>query len=529
MLKELLKTYSKDLRTYLIMSACYVVMDVTVLVIVNTVFYKVLPDQPIYWYLIFFITVVLVMIIFNMRAQKKCVRLIETIVSDIRENIIEKVRNAELESFEKLGKSRIYNTLTLDTQIISEIIRMLMGATEIFFMIIGLLLYSILVHPLTFLFIFAVMGTGSLIYAYRFIKIKKWLLLARKKEEELFESTGDLLYGFKELRINNQKNDAFFHQNLKVKSAETRKYRIKAEHSFATNNVLSVLTENIVFIPILFILPVVGNLSIHALYVSITVLLFIPFGLLKETIPYLFRAGISVERVNELGEELKKIRTERTVPAKKIQGFGEIRYNQLSFRYTDKYGSPLFSIENISLSVRAGETLFIVGGNGSGKSTLLKVITGLYRPLSGSMEIDGSEVEIAEHQYLFSVIFADFHLFDRLYGLTHINKQEIDKWLRIMQLSHRVKFEEDRFNTLELSTGQRKRLAMTAAIMEDKPVYIFDEWAADQAPRFREFFYTELLPQFKARGKTVIAVSHDDRYFHVADRILKLEYGRIKG
>ncbi|MCP4105516.1 MAG: cyclic peptide export ABC transporter [Desulfobacteraceae bacterium] len=529
MLKELLKPYSKELKKYFFLSACYVTMDVIALVIINTVFSKVLPNSPTQRYFILFIGVVLLLLTFYMRSQKNCVRLIETIVSDTREKIIEKVRNADLESFEKLGKSNIYNSLTLDTQIISEIIYMFMGATEMFFFITGLLIYSILVHPLTFLFIFSVLGFGSLIYAYRFIKIREWLMQARQKEAELFGSVSDLLYGFKELRVNDFKNDDFFHRNLKMKSAENRRYRIKAEQAFAASNVVSTVTENIVYIPILFILPVVGELSIHALFVSITVLLFLPFAFLKETIPYLFRAGVSVERVNQLEEELKKARVEEadTVPVKKISGFREIRYHRISFTYTDKYGTPLFSIKDISFSVRAGETLFIVGGNGSGKSTLLKVLTGLYSPLSGSIEVDGSEIEIAGHRYLFSVIFADFHLFDRLYGLTDINKEKMDKWLKIMQLSDKLELKGNQFSTLDLSTGQRKRLAMIATIMEDKPVYIFDEWAADQVPHFREFFYKELLPQFKAQGKTVIAVSHDDRYFHVADRVLKLEYGRL--
>jgi putative ATP-binding cassette transporter len=66
-----------------------------------------------------------------------------------------------------------------------------------------------------------------------------------------------------------------------------------------------------------------------------------------------------------------------------------------------------------------------------------------------------------------------------------------------------------------------------AAYLEDRPVYLFDEWAADQDPLFKEMFYREFLPELKSRGKTVIVITHDDRYFPVADRIIKLENGQV--
>ncbi len=129
---------------------------------------------------------------------------------------------------------------------------------------------------------------------------------------------------------------------------------------------------------------------------------------------------------------------------------------------------------------------------------------------------------------MFSAIFHDFHLFDRLYGLKEVDGQRVNDLLKVMRLDNKLKFDGKKFSTLDLSAGQKKRLAMAVAIMEDKPIYVFDEWAADQDPQFRRYFYETLLPSFKAQGKTVIAVSHDDRYFHVADRVINLEYGRIR-
>jgi len=58
-------------------------------------------------------------------------------------------------------------------------------------------------------------------------------------------------------------------------------------------------------------------------------------------------------------------------------------------------------------------------------------------------------------------------------------------------------------------------------------VYLFDEWAADQDPVFKKVFYTQLLPELKARGKAVLVISHDERYFGAADRVIRLDYGKL--
>lgn len=144
------------------------------------------------------------------------------------------------------------------------------------------------------------------------------------------------------------------------------------------------------------------------------------------------------------------------------------------------------------------------------------------------MDIDGSKIEnIASIRSLFSAVFSDFNLFERLYGISDINPDRVKEWIEIMELEDKVQFENGRFTTLDLSTGERKRLSLVAAVMEEKPICILDEWAAEQSPRFRKYFYESLLPRFKDLGKTVIAVTHDDMYFHAADRVLKLEYGRL--
>ena len=81
------------------------------------------------------------------------------------------------------------------------------------------------------------------------------------------------------------------------------------------------------------------------------------------------------------------------------------------------------------------------------------------------------------------------------------------------------------FSTTHLSHGQRQRLALLGAYLEDRPIYVFDEWAANQEPQFRNIFYRQILPELKARGKLAVVISHDDRYFDVADRLIRLTSG----
>ncbi|MEN8219997.1 MAG: ATP-binding cassette domain-containing protein [Pseudomonadota bacterium] len=198
-----------------------------------------------------------------------------------------------------------------------------------------------------------------------------------------------------------------------------------------------------------------------------------------------------------------------------IQTFQEIRLADITFHYREKSGKSLFSIGSINMTIKQGEMLFIVGGNGSGKSTLLKLLTGLYYPATGFLYVNDDEIDSSNYQSyreLFAIIFTDFHLFDRLYGLGEVDESRLKSLLRLMELNKKTKYIDGKFH-LELSTGQKKRLAFIAAVLEDKPIYIFDELAAYQDPQFRKQFYEVILPDLKKQGKTIIAVTHDDKCF----------------
>ena len=173
--------------------------------------------------------------------------------------------------------------------------------------------------------------------------------------------------------------------------------------------------------------------------------------------------------------------------------------------------------------------VFIAGGNGSGKTTLFKLLTGLYKPTRGSILVNGKILSDLEYRQLFSPIYSDFHLFEKLYGYQNkVDETKIEELIKLMGLEEKVNFTDFGFSSTSLSTGQRKRLALISALIEDKPILVLDEWAADQDPQFRKFFYHQILPDLKKKGTTIIAITHDDNYFDMADRLYKMAEGQLK-
>ncbi|MEM8908879.1 MAG: ATP-binding cassette domain-containing protein, partial [Bacteroidota bacterium] len=189
-----------------------------------------------------------------------------------------------------------------------------------------------------------------------------------------------------------------------------------------------------------------------------------------------------------------------------------------------------FALGPVNFQVNSAETIFIYGGNGSGKSTFIKTLLQLYVQDRGSIEWDGAIVDANnrdQYRNLFAVVFSDFHLFDELYGVDQVSQELVEEYLTLFEVDHKVSINNGQFSTTQLSTGQRKRLAIIAALLENKPLLVLDEWAADQDPEFRRKFYNVILPFIKSKGITTIAITHDDAYYACCDRIYRMDYGKI--
>jgi putative ATP-binding cassette transporter len=288
---------------------------------------------------------------------------------------------------------------------------------------------------------------------------------------------------------------------------------------------------------VVFILPALAPTYLETITRITTAILFIigPLSNVVALIPFFARGDAAARAILELEQKLDSAHGAEQAaveefPAPQIRTPRTISLKDVQFAYRES-GNETFKIGPLSLTVKSPEIVFLAGGNGSGKSTLLKLMAGLYPPESGCIEVDGVRVEASNLQSYrenFSAIFSDFHLFERLYGLLDISEDAVTELLTKMQLDKKIRYSKGRFSTLDVSTGQRKRLALVVSLLEARPVLVFDELAADQDPQFRMFLYTELLPELRNQGRTIIAATHDNRYFKYADRVVNMDYGKIE-
>ncbi|MDM8523997.1 cyclic peptide export ABC transporter [Desulfococcaceae bacterium HSG8] len=488
-------------------------------------------------YLLLFVIIFFVFITGKKYALSKSTIIAENIIRGVRERITDKIRQSELYHIEDVGKSVFYTRLTLDTNIISECSVTIINSAQSAIMLVFCLMYIAILSKLAFMIVVSFLIGGAVVYLYSQSSTIGELDEAANKETEFFGLLEHILDGFKEIKINRKKNDHLF-TFFRTVAAEAEKLKIKTGLTFVFNIMFSQAAFYIMIGIVVFLMPRLGEAYSDLLVRVTAAILFItgPVDNVVGSIQFIIRSDVAVGHIYQLESELdasmRVYDADSSMPVKEIKSFNQLCFDNVSYSYMDKKGRPLFTIGPANLSVRQGETIFIVGGNGSGKTTFLKVLTGLYYPTSGTMKLNDQQVGIGRVSYpayreMFSVIFGDFHLFDRLYGLEGIDKDRVNELLELMELDKKTSLADGRFSTIDLSTGQRKRLAMIVALLENKQIYIFDEWAADQDPIFREYYYHILLKRLKDEGKTIIAVSHDDRYFHIADRVMKMEFGQF--
>jgi putative pyoverdin transport system ATP-binding/permease protein len=245
-------------------------------------------------------------------------------------------------------------------------------------------------------------------------------------------------------------------------------------------------------------------------------------------------ALVAFERLSELGltlgERQRQPDDSQRAPALS-RDWRRLDLKGVRFTYGgDENSKDAFTLGPMDMTLRRGEVVFIAGGNGSGKTTLAKVLTGLYPPTGGTVQLDGIDVDEQNmHWYRRKVaaVFSDFCLFE---GVADLQLDDLGgefNWLITrLQLSRQmITAPAAQSQSTALTSGERERIALLRAVTEGRPVLIFDEWAADQDHGFKDFFYREFLPRQRRDRKLVVVISDDERYFHTADRVLWLERG----
>lgn len=453
---------------------------------------------------------------------------VENQIAEFRKNVLERVRKTTLQILERIGPAGIYTKLSSDIKAIADtsfsVLMSLLGVIRALFTFAYIAFLSL--HG--FLIIICLVLIGAGFYAYNHIIILKLFEQMRAQERRLFMSLNDLLDGFKELRLDNRKSDRFYEDNLKQTTGHLSEIKLSFAGYYGNNYTLAYALWEAVLLSFTFLLPIMTPSASSVLPFLVAMVVTIPLNQIIDRYSQFHTAYLSFQQLMLFEETVKRLS-----PAFEMEGdasgpdhYEILEYKNIAFQYQSTDGHP-FLIGPLDISFKPGEILFITGGNGSGKSTLLKLITGLYPLNSGQVFLNGMETEIGAFQDRIGAIFSDFYLFDKLYGAPDIDEKRVASLLNRFKLDKSVTYREGKFSTLDLSTGQKKRLALVITLLEDKPIYIFDEWAADQDPYFKAYFYSTLLPEFKSQGKIVIVVTHDDRYFDTADRVIRMKYGQM--
>jgi len=463
------------------------------------------------------------------------VRLAQSNLLALRLWLTRHILSAPFQQLQTIGPHRLMATLTDDIGSIAQLIEtlppLLIEASTLF----GALLYMGWLSPSLFVVFLAFLLGGGLGVSLLQNRSFWWHQRARQRIDALFGHFRTVTEGCKELKMNARRRRAFM-SDLSATANEIRRQLCNGRTFTVISDYWGKLAFFLLIGLIIFVAPRLEDISRETVTSFAFIVLFAmrPISVLLNTMPGIGRGVVALQNIKSLGVA---VATEPHLEeGDELQPLAErpraLELLQVKRRHGAEGGDAGFLFGPVDLRIEPGELIFVTGGNGSGKTTLALLLLGLYPPDEGEVRLDGEIVTDFNrdlHRQHFAAVFADAYIFDGLPGSSDAGfSKRADDLLERLQLSDKVRIKDGRFSTVELSKGQRKRLALLAAYLEDRPFYLFDEWAAEQDPLFRDIFYKELLPQLKARGKTTIVITHDDRYFHLADRLLRLNMGQLE-
>jgi putative ATP-binding cassette transporter len=461
---------------------------------------------------------------------------IEAIIHRLRVRLMDAVRRSELLSIEAIGRSRIVAAINSDSGVLTQASNTLCYSMQSVVLIFFISIYVAYLSFVAFIMSVVIVGMAGTVFHLRSRNLTAERAKAAEQERRLFDRMDDFLDGFKEVRLNTARSAELFDDAVEV-SRTAANIKIGAQVQ-TFRQIVSVQSYMYILLgAVVFAAPRLSeSLGGESITKATTALLFVVgacFGLVQ-SIPILMNANAAADRLQKLVSDLNAtVSTEAAEEIKAPARFDMIEVRNMMFRYVDKFSETAFRIGPIDFTLRAGELVFITGGNGSGKSTFLRVLAGLYPPDAGEITLDG--MRINDHtrdtyRALFSAIFFDYHLFQRLYGIPNPDPAEVGRLLTQFRLEDKTGLSHGAFRTLDLSSGQRRRLAFIVSALEKRPILLLDEWTAEQDPEFRRKFYDELLPQLKRAGTTVVVITHDDRYLDELElpaRRIRMDEGRI--
>lgn len=444
----------------------------------------------------------------------------------------QRILASSLRQIEIIGAPALLSSLTEDIEYISNFVTFIPLVCINVAVVSGCLVYLSWLSGMLFLVLLVFLGLGIVSLQFLQTKAIAELKLARQQQDRLFQHLGAMIQGIKELKLHSARRQAFLNEDLQLTSVAAKNHKIAGMTIYTGAASWGEALHFLIVGILLFFLPSLQPISRSVLsaYVLAFIYMGTYIGQILNVLPNFGKAKVALHKISDLGLLLESSAESRTFTLSESgSSWQRLELLGVTHVYRKEQDDSSFTLGPLNLTITAGKLVFITGGNGSGKSTLVKLLTGLYIPEAGEIRLDGRLIDDANREWYrqhFSAVFSDFYLFERFLGLYQIDER-VQEYLVKLQLDCKVKVENGKLSTTNLSQGQRKRLALLTAYLEDRPIYLFDEWASDQDPIFKKTFYKELLPELKAKGKTILVISHDEQYFGAADQIMRLDYGQV--
>lgn len=461
----------------------------------------------------------------------------QRLVAQVRKDLALKILAAPIDALERYRMHRLMPVLTQDVDMISDVAFMLAATMISLAVALGCLAYLAWLSLPLFALLVVAMLIGVAVQTWAHGVGISGFFKSREQEELLHKAYRGISEGAKELRMHRARRAKVYEGQVARTVDAIRDINRRAINIFV---LASSFGSALFFLLIALILGWAAWRTTDPVVLSgfVLILLFIkgPIDQIVGSLPHLGRAKVAFERIADLSARFATpephLHLDSPPTSPPLRNAIELRGVRYAFDAPED--GEAFALGPVDLQIGRSEIVFIVGDNGSGKTTLIKLLLGLYVPQQGEVVLDGTPVTPEtrdDYRQLFTTVFSDFYLFEDLVAGEEGGHQSLPEtalpYLQRLEIAHKVSVKDGAFSTTDLSTGQRKRLALVHAYLEGRPVLVFDEWAADQDPTFRHLFYTELLPELRAKGHSLVVISHDDRYFHVADRIVHMKAGRI--
>jgi putative ATP-binding cassette transporter len=480
---------------------------------------------------IVFVSIVIYTYLLNIIFQKRINKYSFEILYENEKKIFNKILKTPLITLEKLGSQRFYTAIE-DLRIFSSFPEVITHSINSLLMLLLCMMYLFTLSISGALVVIALIVLIAIIYFFVISAMSQKVGSLRKYNEHYYKYVDDVIKGFKAFKLSNQRRENLMYNHLSPNRENAKELDFNINYVFLSINLISQYGLYLVIGVILFLLPEIGLLKREDIVSYVVILLFIsgPINNLINMQNIYTRLMVANARIKKFIKDFDSTdEVAALIQNSTTEIFDSLEFNNISFNYENDLSEKTFALGPINISIEKGETIFIIGGNGSGKSTFINILTGLYKPSDGKIVLNRETINQGNTvQNLISAVFTDNHIFSHNYDNYLLEKnKDYQELLKVMELDKVIVDDKEESARRSFSKGQSKRMSMIFALLENKPILVLDEWAADQDPHFRKYFYENLLPKLKKEGKTIIAVTHDDAYFKHADRIIKFDYGQI--